>query len=385
MNNSQHDEKISSFLAGRIADGDFPSAVYVVGVGGRVVLADALGHTVKTEAQQYPATTETIYDLASLTKPLVTGLLCARRIERGEIELDEAVARFLPEFDRADKRAITLRQLLTHTSGLPAWRPLYLTTGGRVERAMQSIANETLEAAPGTRVRYSDLGFITLGFLLERMAGAPLNEIARSEIFDPLKLKRTFFNPEPALQTEIAANEQGNFYERQMCEEMGATAQVNWREHLVWGEVHDGNAHFLGGAAGHAGLFSTARETLRLATQFLPDQTELLKPETCSLFRTNMTAGLEEARSVAWQLARTPDSTAGPQLSLDSFGHLGFTGTSCWVDAERQRTFILLTNRTHARPLPFANINSVRRQFHMMAAAALDSATAVEGAKEPRM
>lgn len=385
MNNNQRDEKISSFLAGRIAAGDFPSAVYVVGVGARVVLADALGHAAKTESQQYPATLETIYDLASLTKPLVTGLLCARRIESGEIELDEAVARFLPEFDSADKRAVTLRQLLTHTSGLPAWRPLYLSTGGEMERALQAIADEPLEAAPGTRVRYSDLGFIALGFLLERMTGAPLSEIARHEIFEPLKLKRTFFNPKPAMQTEIAASELGNFYERQMCEGMEAGAQINWREHLIRGEVHDGNAYFLGGAAGHAGLFSTARETFRLATQFLPDQTELLKPETCALFRMNITAGLEEARSVAWQLAQTQDSTAGPHLSPDSFGHLGFTGTSCWIDAQRQRSFVLLTNRTHARQLPFANINSVRRQFHALAAAALDSAPALEAANEPQL
>jgi len=137
--------------------------------------------------------------------------------------------------------------------------------------------------------------------------------------------------------------------------------------------VHDGNAYFLGGSAGHAGLFSTARETLDLADQFLAGQTILLKPETCSLFRSNMTVGLEEARSIGWQLAATKDSTAGPDLPPDSFGHTGFTGTSCWLDPRQERVFILLTNRTHARALPFANINSVRRQFHSLAVAALDS------------
>ena len=372
MNDIERDEKISSFLAGRIAAGDFPSAVYLVGVGASPVLADALGHAVRHESHLYPATLETIYDLASLTKPLVTGLLCARRIESRELELDGVLARALPEFDRADKRDITLRQLLTHTSGLPAWRPFYITTGGDRERTLQTIADEPLESAPGECVRYSDLGFITLGFLLERIAGAPLVEIARREIFEPLRLKRTFLVPDSALREEAAACEMGNLYERQMCEAMKASIPANWREHLIWGEVHDGNAHFLGGAAGHAGLFSTARETLRIAAQFLPRQSELLKPETCALFRTNMTAGLEEARSLAWQLAQTPDSAAGPSLPPDSFGHLGFTGTSCWIDAEHERTFILLTNRTHARQLPFANINSVRRQFHALASAALD-------------
>ena len=379
MNDNQREEKISSFLAGRIAAGDFPSAVYLVGVGASPVLCDALGYAVRFESHQYPATLETIYDLASMTKPLVTGLLCARRIESGEMALDTKVSSVLPEFDREDKRAITLGQLLTHTSGLPAWRPFYSTTGGDRTRTLQIISDEPLEAAPGTRVRYSDLGFITLGFLLERIEGATLAEIARREIFEPLKLKRTFLVPDAAaLRAEAAACETGNLYERQMCEAMQATVPDNWREHLIWGEVHDGNAHFLGGAAGHAGLFSTARETLRIATQFLPRHTELLKPETCALFRTNMTEGLEEARSLAWQLAQTPDSAAGPSLPPDSFGHLGFTGTSCWIDAEHERTFILLTNRTHARQLPFANINSVRRQFHALSNAALDATALTE-------
>jgi CubicO group peptidase (beta-lactamase class C family) len=163
-----------------------------------------------------------------------------------------------------------------------------------------------------------------------------------------------------------------------MCVESGTNTHTNWREHLIWGEVHDGNSHFLGGSAGHAGLFSNARDTLRIATQFLSSHTELLKPDTCALFRTNMTGGLEEARSLAWQLASTPDSTAGPALSPDSFGHLGFTGTSCWLDPTRDRTYILLTNRTHARPLPFVIINSARRAFHTLASAALNEPDTTE-------
>lgn len=158
-----------------------------------------------------------------------------------------------------------------------------------------------------------------------------------------------------------------------MCaEEYGLPSGV-WREQTVWGEVHDGNSYFLGGAAGHAGLFSTAFETLQLAKQFHAAMTSLLKAETCRLFRTNMTEGLDEARSLAWQLAATPASTAGPRLTPDSFGHLGFTGTSCWNDPTHERVFILLTNRTHARPLPFVNINSVRRSFHTLAVEALEA------------
>jgi CubicO group peptidase (beta-lactamase class C family) len=372
VSSKQSNEKISALLAERIAAGDFPSAVYLVAERGRIQFADALGQsTVEPEAR--PATLDTIYDLASLTKPLVTSLLSARHLESNELALDAPVHHYLPEFDLDDKRQLTIRQLLTHTSGLPAWRPLYITSGGARERTLQAIAREPLEYAPGTRVLYSDLGFITLGFLLERLSGASLADIARREIFAPLKLKRTFFNPDAAMQTEVAACEIGNTYERQMCLEMKLPEHSSWREHLIWGEVHDGNAHFLGGAAGHAGLFSTAHETLRLAEQFIASRTLLLAPATCALFRTNMTEGLEEARSTGWQLAATKDSTAGARLPPDSFGHLGFTGTSCWIDAAHERVFILLTNRTHARALPFVNINSVRRRFHTLAVEALEA------------
>ncbi|HKC63313.1 MAG TPA: serine hydrolase domain-containing protein [Pyrinomonadaceae bacterium] len=369
------DDKISIMLRERIAVGDFPSAVYMVAERGKVMLADALGDAVR-EKERHAATLDTIYDLASLTKPLVTGLLCALRVERDEINLDDTVSGYFPEFNLDDKREISIRQLLTHTSGLPAWRPLYLLAQERRD-VLQAIALEPMEFQPGTHVRYSDLGFITLGFLLEKLAGARLDEIARREIFEPLKLNRTFFNPDKAFVTEVAACELGNAYERGMCDEEKARS-YSWRENLVWGEVHDGNAFFLGGAAGHAGLFSTAREVLSIASQFHARLTELLKAETCALFQTNMTNGMEEARSFAWQLAETPDSAAGPTLPPDSFGHLGFTGTSCWNDPARERTFILLTNRTHARKLPFANINSVRREFHTLAVAALDERQAKE-------
>lgn len=359
-------------LAERIEAGDFPSAVYVVAERGRVRFADALGDAVR-EPDARPATPETIYDLASLTKPLVTGLLAALRVERGELELDGKVSRHLEEFDTDEKRSITLRHLLTHTSGLPAWRPLYLLTKGGPGRVLETIAAEQLEQEPGARVVYSDLGFITLGLILQRVTGSTLAELARREIFEPLGLARTFFNPSKSLQNEVAACESGgNAYERGVCEMEGREVFGEWRTRTIWGEVHDGNAYFLGGAAGHAGLFSTARETLRIAEQFLPRTTRLLSPDTCALFRTNMTEGLNEARSFAWQLAATPESTAGPRLPPEAFGHLGFTGTSCWTDPAREYTFILLTNRTHASALPFVNINSVRRRFHTLAVEALE-------------
>ena len=358
-------------LRGRIEAGDFPSAVYLVSEHGQAIFADALGDAVR-EPERRSATTDTIYDLASLTKPLVTSLLCAQRVQSGQLTLDSVMANYLPEFDRPDKRLTTVRQLLTHTSGLPAWRPLYIIANNDKDAVVEAIANEPPAYEPGQRVVYSDLGFIVLGFLLQRLGGAQLDQLATRDVFDPLKLERTFFNPSLATQTAVAACESGNNYERDMCErDPELRAYSNWRSGGIWGEVHDGNAHFLGGAAGHAGLFSTASETLRLANQFIGGLSELLSNETCELFRQNLTAGLNEARSFGWQLAMTNESTAGPSLPTDAFGHTGFTGTSCWIDARGERVYILLTNRTHARLLPFANINQVRREFHTLAAAAL--------------
>ena len=367
----QPDLKISEFLSSRIEAGDFPSAVYLIAENGKPIFADALGDAVR-EPEPHPATLETIYDLASLTKPLITGLLCAQLVERGDLSLDNPVADYLPEFDRADKSSITIRRLLTHTSGLPAWRPLYLLTNGEKEAGLATIAAEPLQYTPGQRVTYSDLGFITLGFLLQRLTGETLAVLAQRQILAPLGLQHTFFNPAMAARTGVAACELGNAYERDMCErDFTGRSYAGWRNEIIWGEVHDGNAYFLGGAAGHAGLFSTATDTLTMANQFISSQSQLLQPETCELFRQNMTEGLNEARSIAWQLALTRDSTAGSSLPSDAFGHTGFTGTSCWVDAGHERIFILLTNRTHNRALPFANINSVRREFHTLAIDAL--------------
>jgi CubicO group peptidase (beta-lactamase class C family) len=363
-------DQLSALLQQHIAAGEFPSAVYLVGERDEILYTDALGYSV-VEPYRVANKLDTIYDLASLTKPLITSLLCARRIELGELTLDSSVSHYLPEFDRTDKQMITVRELLTHTSGLPAWRPLYILTEDEPERAAGAIANLDLEYKPGSRVVYSDLGFIALGVLLERMTGHRIAELARKEIFEPLSLKQTFFNPEVALQTGIAACETGNAYEADMSKQMNAGVYANSRQRVIWGEVHDGNAYFLGGAAGHAGLFSTASETFLLAQQFLSESTRLLAPATCKMFRENMTPELEEARSIGWQLAATKDSTGGVNLPPDSFGHNGFTGTCVWIDPIHRRVFILLTNRTHAHALPFANINAVRREFNTLAIKAL--------------
>ncbi len=367
-------DQISQYLTERIDSGDFPSAVYLVGERGEVVLSGAVGNAV-VEPERISASVDTIYDLASLTKPLVTGLLIAKLIEAGEIQLDARVSIYLKEFDIEGKRMITVSDLLTHTSHLPAWLPLYLLApdaGGVLDEIGRTPLKYDQEP-----VTYSDLGFIALGKIVERFMGKALADAAADSIFAPLGLTDTFFNPHADLRPRIAASENGSGYERNVCVEKGfldaadANTEAAFRTENIWGEVHDGNAHFMNGVAGHAGVFSTALETFQLARQFLPNSTTLLDPETCKIFQTNFTRGMNEDRSAAFQLASTPESTAGKLMSPESFGHLGFTGTSLWIDPVKDRIFILLTNRTHDHSLPFTNINYVRRRFHDLAAGQL--------------
>jgi serine-type D-Ala-D-Ala carboxypeptidase len=369
---------ISNFLQSRIDAKDFPSAVYLVAEKSEIVLLDALGLAV-VEPEKIEARACTIYDLASLTKVLITGLLCAKLIENGEINLSDKITKYFSEFEAGEKREITIENLLVHTSGFSAWKPFYLITNFKSE-ILNIIASEPLENPVNKQVVYSDLNFMMLGFLLEKIYGTSLDEIAAQEIFKPLNLQNTFFNPPESKQRQIAASENGNVFEKETAKENGfilnekeiQNPKSKIRNRIVWGEVHDGNAWFMNGISGHAGLFSTAGEIFRIAQQFLANQTILLKPETCKLFRTNFTLGLNEARSIAFQLADTSDSTASNALAKDSFGHLGFTGTSLWIEPETERVFILLTNRTHSRELPFVNINSTRRRFHELAAEILN-------------
>lgn len=368
-------DQISEFLRSRIEAKDFPSAVYLVAEKGEIVFQDALGFAV-VEPEKIEAQIATIYDLASLTKVLVTGLLSAKLIESGEINLSDKIYKYSAFFSTKTKSEITIQNLLTHTSGFNAWKPLYLITDSNFLSDLINVISEfPNENSPNSTVTYSDLNFITLCFVLAEIHGKSIDEIARKEIFEPLNLKDTFYNPPKDFQKRIAASEFGNEFEKQTCIEQGyeiRDPQSEFRSRMIWGEVHDGNCYFMKGVSGHAGLFSTAAETFKIAQQFLANQTVLLKPETCELFRINFTKDLNESRSIAFQLAETPESTASNALAKDSFGHLGFTGTSLWIEPESERIFILLTNRTHARELPFVNINSVRRRFHELATQALN-------------
>ena len=389
-------EEISTFLLERIDANDFPSAVYLVAEKGEIVYQDALGFAV-VEPERIEARLDTIYDLASLTKPLGTGLLCAKLIESGEVDPDQIVEHYLPNFIEFEVPSefvcldVLISELLTHRSAYQAWKPFYLLCDESVEdkrsEVLKLIANR-LQPQFEPEVIYSDLNFLMLAGVLEKVHGEKLDDITTKQIIEPLLLRNTFFNPPKGAIGRIAACENGNQYEKQTCIDQGylqppATGKNPvaiapgsdsfFRTDVIWGEVHDGNAYFMGGVAGHAGLFSTAQEVFKIAQQFLPNYTSLLKPETCGLFRTNFTPGMNENRSFAFQLASTEDSTAGTKMSPESFGHNGFTGTSLWIDPVKERVFVLLTNRTHNHPLPFVNINSVRRRFHDLAIEALDA------------
>lgn len=370
-------DQISSFLQSRIDAGDFPSAVYLVAEKGEIVYQDALGYAV-VEPERIEARLDTIYDLASLTKVLVTGLLAAKLIEYGELWLNDTIGNFVADFVATDKENIEIENLAYHTSGFPAWVPIYLLTE-HPDLIGAVLSRQELEFQSDSRVLYSDLNFIALGKVIEKITAKSLDEYADETIFSSLNLKNTCFNPPPDIWPRIAASESGNNFEEQMCMEKGFLDQFSeppafaFRHETIWGEVHDGNAYFMGGVAGHAGLFGTAEDVLKIAQQFLPNYTKLIAPELCDIFVEDFEPELNEHRSFAFQLASTKDSTAGTKMSPESFGHTGFTGTSLWIDPVKERIFVLLTNRTHNHDLPFANINPVRRRFHDLAIDALDN------------
>lgn len=387
---SKTSEIISSYLKSEIANGSIPGAQYVIGENQRIVAEDALGLAV-IEPEALPTTLDTIYDLASLTKPLVTAILVLKMVERQDLDLNAPLTRYLSEFNDKEKREITLLQLLTHTSGLPNWRPLYFEAESRsdVPAAISRILLEPAASSASIDVIYSDLNYILLGFVLERVSGERLDRLAEREIFEPLRLSRTMFNPPPHLLRHIAATERGQEFEfsnaiadAEARSWQVGTGQVDpmfhkdpsyqscWRKEMIWGGVHDGNANFMAGVAGHAGLFSTAREAFIIANQVLPGS-KLLKPDTVPLFAANMTCGCATSRTIAWILGQTPDCSAGPALPPSAFGHNGFTGTSIWIDPAKRRVLVLLTNRVHPR-VHSIDMRELRRRFNTLAVQTLD-------------
>jgi len=363
MNRPQN--RLGAWLTGKVAEDCFPGAAWLVGDAGRVIDEGAVGDAV-VEPRRIMATTSTLYDLASLTKPLSTALLAVRLQSAGVLKLEDRVGRHLPEWRPTDEGpSLTLLDLLTHRSGLPAWLPLYVSASDVAGR-VAAVAAAPRAHAPLLGVTYSCPNYLLAGFALERASGSPLDRLFRDHVTGPAGLRDPLFRPDRAEQPRIAATETGNAHESALAGP-GAAGYNGFRGDLIWGEVHDHNAWSLGGAAGNAGLFGTARGVWSLARHFLPGGS-LLGAEERSWFGHDFTPGLNQARGVGFQLASTPGCSAGPSLSPRSFGHTGFTGTSLWIDPEAERIFVLLTNRVHPR-FRERDLHPLRREFHALALA----------------
>jgi serine-type D-Ala-D-Ala carboxypeptidase len=333
---------IDRFLEHEIDVGSFPGAVYAVGSALGIEHENALGSAVAVPLRM-PATLDTIYDCASITKPLITTALVLQAVAEGRIALDDSFEGF------------RYRDLLTHTSGLRAWLPLYAYGD-----YLKAILEHGPEYERGTHVVYSDLNFVLLWLALQRYGDYVA--LANERILRRLKLDDAMFRPSPMLRPRIAATEWGQRWERVMCADRDI-AFDGFRDGLIWGETHDGNSHNAGGTAGNAGLFATARAVYRIAQGWL-DGT-LVTPELLAQSTTNSTNGLEENRGLGWILSFRGHNATG-MLSTRAFGHTGFTGTSVFVDPEKDRIMVLMTNRVHPCAGPIA-MQKIRGEFHRLA------------------
>ena len=275
--------------------------------------------------------------------------------QRGLIDLDAPVVSIVPEFGGSDARRsdVTVRMLLAHSSGLPAYERLFLKTQNKDELLAAALST-ALTADPGVRAEYSDIGFITLAVALERVADESLDRFCQREIFGPLGMVRTAYNPPASWKGSIPPTADDRTF----------------RKRIIQGEVQDENASVLGGVAGHAGLFSTAEDLATFAHVLLQGGSPLVRPETLALFTRRETAPVGTSRALGWDTPSSP-SQSGKYFSARSFGHLGYTGTSLWIDPERQFSITMLTNRTWPDCSNKA-ITNVRPAFHDAAVEALE-------------
>ncbi len=324
-------------VARAVEDRAFPGAVLAVGHQGKLAVR-AFGK-LSYDAKASAAKTDTIYDIASLSKVVSTTTLVARLVEGDfpvPLDLDLPIEIYLPEWKTGPqpewRHQVTARHLLTHTSGLPPFREYWRTSKSKAA-TLAKIFAEPLEYPPGTKEVYSDLGIILLAEIIERLTGQPLDVLARQQIFAPLGMKDTQYNPPKKLWPRIAPTE----------------FDANFRKRLVRGEVHDENAYAMGGVAGHAGLFSTASDLAAFCQMMLNGgiyaHKRLLRRATLAEF-TAPEKLANGARTLGWAVP-TENSSSGHFFSPHSFGHTGFTGTSIWIDPARQLFVILLTNRVH--------------------------------------
>ncbi len=316
---------INQMINEGISKGIFPGAVVCLYKEGEPLFISAYGNRMIVP-DRLPMLKETLFDLASLTKPIATATSIL--ILKNVIRLNSDLIEYLPEFG---KPGIKIIHLLTHTSGLPAWKPIYLEAGSR-DNVVKYLGSLPLEYETGTKVVYSCLGYILLGELIRSVTGSGLDRIAKRHIFKPLGMNDTFFNPPEERRYDCAATEESSSTEKRMINYKG----YNWREGVVVGEVHDENAHFLGGVAGNAGLFSTASDLARFCQMIINDGENVLSIDSMWLLKCNLTKNLDGSRSAGWII-----------MPNGNLYHTGFTGTSIEIDPQKRAFAILLTNRVH--------------------------------------
>lgn len=350
----RHIEPIRQIIHDAIAARVFPAASIEVGTRDRVVWAEGAG-TLSYDDAAVPATADTVFDLASLTKVVATATMAMRLVESGVVQLGDPVSAWVDGWQQADRQSTTIRDLLEHCAGLPAWLPLFDTCASRAE-FVEALNRCPLEYAPRTTSTYSDPGFILLGFLLESAGGATLDrqwDDIRDEVFGDRAVMPLAFRPPSVWLARTAP-----------------TRIDSRRGRVLLGEVDDDNAWALDGVAGHAGLFGTAgalgrfaRAVMRaLAGDTPAGPRRLAGHDTIRSFvAPSSVAG--SSRALAWDTMR-PTSSCGSLMSPDAFGHTGFTGTSLWIDPKLDLYVVLLTNRVHPRAGANDAIQQVRRAVH---------------------
>ena len=339
-----------------IGERAFPAASVAVTCGGKLVCLKAFGRF--TYDEDTPETTNaSIFDLASLTKIVATTGMAMVLYERGLLDLEMPLVSLLPEFKSDDgrRKQVTARMLLDHSSGLPAYEKLFLRTTDR-EHLISAALSVPLARDPGSKAEYSDIGFILLGVALERLAEDALDHFCRQEVFGPLGMSHTGFDPPSHWWALIPPTADDRAF----------------RQRIIQGEVQDENASVMEGIAGHAGLFATAEDLSTFAQAMLEGGRPILRPETLALFTRRESSPAGGSHALGWDMPSSP-SQSGKYLSARSYGHLGYTGTSLWIDPERQLSVTLLTNRTWPDCANQA-IKQVRPAFHDAVIEALEAA-----------
>ena len=345
---------VESAFEEAVSQGVFPGAVVLVSKDEEIVYENAFGYR-SLIPEKTALQLNTIFDLASLTKPLATTVAIMLLIGGKKIRLDDQVTRFIPTFGVFGKHPSTVRQLLNHSSGLPAWKPYYegmvkMEKSGRINfiasRAakgyvLEEIHREKPLTPPGTQALYSDLGFMVLGEIVEALTGFNLDRFCQDRIFKPLGLRSTAFVDLTKLRTRRL---------QPVKQTVAPTENCPWRKRILCGEVHDDNAYAMGGVAGHAGLFSSARDIHTLMVRLnhcLHGKDNFLPQSLVQEFLTKDQAIKDSTHALGWDTPSLGKSASGSYFSPRSVGHLGFTGTSIWWDLEKSCHIILLTNRVH--------------------------------------